>query len=245
MTENENPLTNLSEVVRKIQSAFAAIADGVKPVLDGIAVVIDVNKRLGKIGWLPHHTTPFKLVLETEPDKLAGRLEEYYGREWDQVRDSILARLDRYEIDPEAKATFREALNAHGHGFYRSSCRVLFPEIERVLWVEVHAADWKKRITSQKEFIALVNRFPAGITLTDPWAYELYQKLSDHIYVEAKESNQQRFQSIPNRHAAVHGRIIYSSLKHSMNTIILADYVFAVLSAAKRVAKSRTQPQTQ
>lgn len=237
MTENETPLTNLPEIVRNLRSAFVAIADGVKPLLDGVAFVLEVNKRLGKIGWLPHHTPPFKLVLETEPDKLAGRLEEYYSREWAQVRRSILTRLDRYEIDPEARATFREAVNAHGHGLYRSSCRVLFPEIERVLWVEMHGADWKHQITSQKEFIALLNRYPAGIALTDPWACELYQKLSDHIYVKAEECNQQRFESIPNRHAASHGRIVYSRLKHSMNTIIMADYVFAVISAAKRVAR--------
>lgn len=241
MTENDPALTNSSEVVRNIHSAFIAIADGAKPILDGIAFVIEVNKRLRRIGWLPHHTTPFKLVLETERDKLTGRLEEYYGHEWDQVTHSILARLDCYEIDPEAKATFHEALDAHGHRFYRSSCRVLFPEIERVLWMEMHGGDWKKRTTSQKEFIALLKRYPAGITLTVPWAYELYRKLSAHIYEEITERNQRRFASIPNRHAAVHGRIIYSSFKHSMNTIIMADYVFAVISAAKKAAKSRVQ----
>lgn len=238
MVGHENPFTLLSDVAREIQNA----ADRVNAVLDGIAVVIDVNKRLGKIGWLPHHTTPFELVLKTEPDKLSDRLEEYYGREWGQVSEAILGRLDCYEIDPEAKATFREALNAHGYGFYRATCRVLFPEMERVLRVEMYGGRWKQQQnTSQKEFIALVEEFPAGITLTDPWAYELYQRLSDHIYAKAKESNQQRFESIPNRHAAVHGLIVYSSLKHSMNTIIMADYVFAVISAAKRVARSRAQ----
>ncbi|MEY9700163.1 hypothetical protein ABIE71_002906 [Bradyrhizobium diazoefficiens] len=55
--------------------------------------------------------------------------------------------------------------------------------------------------------------------------------------MKAEECNQQRFESIPNRHAASHGRIVYSRLKHSMNTIIMADYVFAVISAAKRVAR--------
>jgi len=118
---------------------------------------------------------------------------------------------------------------------------VLFPEIERVLWVELHGSDWKKnRIASQKEFIALVKTLPVGITLTDPWAYELYKKLSDHIYVECNESNQKRFQSIPNRHAAVHGRITYSGLKPSINTIIMADYIFALISAAKGLARSRS-----
>lgn len=237
MVENKgNPFAILSDVVRGIQNA----ADSFNAVLNGIAAVIDVNKRLAKVGWLPHYTTPFELVLKAEPDKLSDQLEEYYGHEWGQASEAILGRLDRYEIDPEAKAAFREALNAHGHGLYRSSCRVLFPEIERVLWVKVHGADWKQQITSQKNFIALVKEFPAGITLTDPWAYELYQKLSDHIYVKAEECNQERFNSIPNRHAAVHGRIVYSSLKHSVNTIIMADYVFAVISAAKAVARAQS-----
>lgn len=238
MPDRESPLTVLAESLRGIQDTIAAIVDAAKLISKGIAVTGDINERLGKVGWLPHHTTPFKLVLEASPDKLAGCLAEYYLNEWDQIREAIFSRVDRYDVDPEAKATFGEALSAHGHGLYRSSCRVLFPEMERVLWIEVHGSDWKKdKITSQKEFIELAgSRLPAGIVLTDPWAFKLYQTLSDHLYERVEESNREQFESIPNRHAAVHGRIIYSSLKHSMNTIIMADYVFAAISAVKEFA---------
>jgi len=240
MPDSESPLTVLGESLRGIQDAIAAIVDADKPIFEGIAVAADINERLSKVGWLPHHTTPFKLVLEADPDKLAGCLAEYYVNEWDQIRAAIFLRVDRYDIDAEAKATFGEALSAHGYALYRSSCRVLFPEIERVLWIEVHGGAWNKdNITSQKEFIDLVgSRFPLGIVLVDPWAFELYQKLSKHVYEKVKETNWEQFESIPNRHAAVHGRIIYSSLEHSMNTIIMADYVFAVISAAKSFAKN-------
>ena len=52
-------------------------------------------------------------------------------------------------VDDEAKTTFGEALNAHEAGFYRSVCRVLMPEIERVSRVELHG-DRLERITPSR-----------------------------------------------------------------------------------------------
>ena len=53
------------------------------------------------------------------------------------MREHIENRLAGYKIDAEAKATFREALDAHESGLHRCVCRVLFPEIERVLFTKL------------------------------------------------------------------------------------------------------------
>ena len=56
----------------------------------------------------------------------------YYTDNWSEVRTQLETRMSSHEIDDEAKATFREALDAHEAGFYRSVSRVLFPEFERM-----------------------------------------------------------------------------------------------------------------
>jgi hypothetical protein len=241
MPETDNPLIALAESLREIRDTVAAIAQKLTPILQDFALLGDATRRLDQAGWLPHYTTPFKLVLQVDRASLDARMSEYYDTNWKQVRDAILARAQGYEVDTEAMATFREALTVHGHGLYRSCCRVLFPEVERVSRIEVHGGREKDRITSQKELIALVDRLPAGVVLTDPWALELYRKLSNHLYQKVTEENRTQFESIPNRHAAVHGRIVYSSLKNSMNTIIMVDYIFAVISATKAYGRSTGQ----
>ena len=83
---------------------------------------------------MPHLTTPFELATEYLDDEEALRrvLIVYYSENWRDVRTKIEARLSTYSIDDEAKATLREALDAHEIAHYRCVCRLLFPEIERL-----------------------------------------------------------------------------------------------------------------
>jgi hypothetical protein len=39
--------------------------------------------------------------------------------------------------------------------------------------------------------------------------------------------------SIPNRHAAIHGYVSYDSAQSSLNAIFITDYIFQVIQAAK------------
>jgi hypothetical protein len=41
---------------------------------------------------------------------------------------------------------------------------------------------------------------------------------------------------VPNRHAAIHGLVSYTSLKSSLNAILVADYLLQALSTIKRLA---------
>ena len=49
--------------------------------------------------------------------------------------------------------------------------------------------------------------------------------------VEDKREKREKFarDPVPNRHAAMHGLVSYSTHKHSMNMLILTDYVFEIL----------------
>jgi len=39
---------------------------------------------------------------------------------------------------------------------------------------------------------------------------------------------------VPNRHAALHGIIVYRSFKNSLNAIFMTDYIFQVVDAVKK-----------
>ena len=40
--------------------------------------------------------------------------------------------------------------------------------------------------------------------------------------------------AVPNRHAAVHGLVVYRSFKNSLNTLFMTDYVFQIVNAVKK-----------
>ena len=94
----------------------------------------DTAESLLKRGWVPNLTTPFDLVTACGDDdaKLQAELLAFYTDNWGEVRTQLAARLSSHDIDDEARAVFREALDAHEAGLYRSVSRLLFPEFERV-----------------------------------------------------------------------------------------------------------------
>ena len=62
----------------------------------------------------------------------------------------------------------------------------------------------------------------------------LFGRLVRHLYEEVKDEERGKFEkdSVPNRHAAMHGFVPYSTHKHSVNMIIMADYIFQILPPA-------------
>jgi hypothetical protein len=78
---------------------------------------------------------------EDNDEVLAAKLEQHYRDNWPEISEDIQTRAEKFDLDPEAKATLAEALAAHKHGFYRSVCRLLLPEIERVARVELLGND--------------------------------------------------------------------------------------------------------
>jgi hypothetical protein len=147
--------------------------------------------------------------------------------------------LDGYDIDDEAKATFKEALEVHGNGHYRASCRLLFPEIERVSRAEIYEGELEG-VTSQKKLAEKMGGLTPGEMGTGLRGMSLYRKFTDHIYAPVRtEAALLTVLSdpVPNRHVALHGLSAYKTFQHSLNLIVICDFVFRAISALKRYAE--------
>lgn len=217
---------NFAKILEPLQGAFARVAE---------------QQRKAELaqaaGWLPHYTTPFELLDQAaEPAAHAAVIETYYAEHWDDVEQQIRATVDEYEFDTELKDTFSEALHAHRHGLYRSVVRLLFPEIERVASVEFY--DGKSPPASLTDLRQTVAELPVGDILSFDFGLDLFKLVERHLYekVGNDPKTRERFADdpVPNRHAALHGLVTYSTAKHSLNAVIMTDFLLHVMNRMKR-----------
>ena len=223
------------------------------------------SETLFEAGWLPHYSTPFKhlTICGKDIELVHNQLLDYYKGNWRSVRITIESHLSDYSIDLEAKATFREALDAHEAGFYRCVCRVLFPEVERVIREELLNCKFG-RFGYQEYVRELINRSKSIDAFVHNGLYEL--SIFEHVMqtLLMKEREQDKPESndlvfgvfrnvdnekhleilkkhpIPNRHAAIHGLVEYSTMQSSLNSIFIAEYVFRSVSSMKNCNDSLT-----
>ena len=244
MQEQDRAILQVIRDQVRFANAVARLNLGtVKAAAEQLAGQVRRAEAFDRAGWLPHASTPLDRVEECAGDSeaLHRLLSEFYEAQWPEVRRSIETRLSVWRVDREAKATFREALDAHEAGLFRSVCRLLFPEIERVARKELHD-DRMSRITGQKALRSLAGRLP--ISVMEPGGFlglNLFDRLSNHVYEDASdEGARQRLarDPIPNRHAALHGLVVYSTRQNSLNGIFIGDYVFELISALKELQQS-------
>ncbi|WP_419860065.1 hypothetical protein [Candidatus Palauibacter sp.] len=245
---------------QRLAEAFTPFALHVVSEFDKWNVSSDLLRRAG---WLPHYTTPFDLIRECNGSAEAVRdvVLDYYERDWQRVRERIEGHLSAYGVDEEAKATFHEALQAHETGLYRCVCRVLFPEVERVFRAQlfdnkvgpIGYGKFVRALVSDdrplEEFVrnglhglSVFGHLTKGVREKDQLvseADELIFGLFSDVLNEADRARLQR-DPVPNRHAAIHGLVVYSSPQHSLNTIFMADYVFQIIPREARSVVSRT-----
>ncbi len=187
---------------------------------------IHIHDVLNGVGWLPHRSVPYQLVEGRGEDlaRLDRLVDDYYRTQWIKIRDEMNLGLAEYHIDVEARETFGEALAAHEAGLYRCVCRLLFPEIERMIGAgRVGSREMLQTLTDSgdptdhqwREFVDLV----------------MLERLGTRVYAHVDEAGRETFErdAVPNRHAAMHGLVAYSTHKNSMNMLILTDYVFRIL----------------
>ena len=116
------------------------------------------------------------------------------------------------------------------------------PEIERVSRVELHG-DRRECITSQPLLRKLAGQLP--ISAVGPGGFlalNLFRRLSEHLYEHVDdEDSRLRFAQdpVPNRHAAVHGLVVYSSMQNSLNAVFMADFIFQGISLLKGLASAQ------
>lgn len=237
---------SITGVMQQISPMMEAIEKAMKP-LEGLKEAIApfyrlieeiqreeyVRRRLEDAGWLPHVTTPFEALEDIEDDSLSATLEQHYRKNWEEIKLTFLERLEAYQIDDEAKGAMQGALAVHQQGIYIATTRLLLPEIERVIRDEFYGGNPPNRSTSQIEFREVALELP--VYALDKHALKLFKAL-DHLYDYCNTAEDElKFSAkpIPNRHAAIHGRVSYNNMCSSVNMLILADFVFQIVTALK------------
>ena len=201
---------------------------------------IRLGKVLEKHGWFPHYTMPEYLLADNQDNpELNEILTDYYRGNWNTVRQTIEQQLDTYLVDAEAKAAFRECLDAHENGLYRLVCRSSFPEVERIIRVEINHNN-VGHFSVQKLVRQHFDDLPVSVFPNSKFGFTGYRQFTEHLYAQVKnDADRQHFSShpIPNRHAAIHGLIQYSSEQSSLNSIFVAEYIFQLITAQKSFEK--------
>ena len=196
-------------------------------------------KSVNETGWLPYYSVPFHYVEECDGniDLLENRLSNYYTTHWDEIRRNIESRLRSYHVSEETRETFREALSVHEGKNYRCVSAPLFSVIDNELRVHF-CGDLTARITYPAIIEKLNYHVLQGDLITrQTYFWVLFDRLMNHLYKTVNNGNRKEYEQdfTPNRHAAVHGLVSYSTHKHSMNMIIMADSIFQTLTLKKLV----------
>ncbi|EZP68025.1 hypothetical protein BV97_05666 [Novosphingobium resinovorum] len=258
-------------------SLFSGFADSLKRLangfLQGLATIMFQAKKAELIelaGWLPHYTTPFEEIeAEASPEDVKMLLERHYQDNWLAVRAQIEEKLDGYDLDAEAKESFREAMDAHEKGYYRAVVRMLFPEIERVASKEVYGGKqyeaketppdsylfWispdelaapARQITSMTGLRGALSKLPIGNIANFEFGLTLYDRVQKHLYknVGSKPQQIRKYESdpVPNRHASLHGLVSYKTFQNSINILIMTDFMFHCISGMKKYIRDQQEP---
>lgn len=138
-----------------------------------------------------------------------------------------------------------EALELHEIGHYRPVVRLLFPEIERVARKELFP-DWNKSLTSLKELRdAAGNHLGFSTFGSIEYSWHLFAKVSRHLYeyVNLDRVSIAKYENdpVPNRHASLHGTVVYKTVNNSLNAIIMAETMFIIISDLKKVVDQTGQ----
>ncbi|MNH83266.1 hypothetical protein D3C73_356610 [compost metagenome] len=196
---------------------------------------------LEEAGWLPHYTTP-DFPSTMAPEAACESLLRHYCDNWPTVEAAFRERLSNYVIDEEAKACFSEALKAHAQGLYRVAPRLLFPEIERLVRQDlIPAPDAGLRgVRIASDQLGLSNLHRSGFL-----SLRLYDTFTRHMYARAKtEEERARILAdpVPNRHASLHGIVVYNSVQSSINALIMAEFVLLTVSALSNIHANADAP---
>lgn len=220
---------NITSIAQEAARVNRVLGQTVSPVAHAFAA-IKLGSVLDKNGWFSHYTIPKDILTENQDNlELNDILIDYYRKNWYVVRQAIEQKLDTYLVDDEAKAAFRECLDAHENGFYRLVCRSSFPEVERVIRIEINRNN-VGRLSVEKLMREHFDDLPISVFPDGQLGYIGYKQMTMHLYEQVNsEDDRQRFvgHQIPNRHASIHGLIPYSSVQASLNSISLQSMSFS------------------
>lgn len=217
-----------SQIFQEVEREFPDCKEQVMFILDYVSSC----KAHRSLGWLPYYPQTFELAKRCGNNirLLDTELSNFYSRKWHWIREEILSDLENYCIAKEAKLTLEEALIAHDKNLYRCVCRVLPPEIERLIRYQRNLDQWEIIKTSDIQDEILKDMTRENFLTFNPHGVEYILYVLGYFYRAASKKNLKKYkvlyQSIPNRHAALHGNITYSSFKTSVNMILLTYATF-------------------
>lgn len=221
------------EIAEAVRSPFTETALRLKPLFDEFNRHESVCQSLERVGWLPHYTTPFDELEDLGDAQVEEILDRHYVDGWLAIRAAITKQLETYDVDAIAKAALTEALDDHETGRYRSAVVLLFIEIERLARQELHGGALDG-ISSVKRLQELAGEMSLGdVSPGGAAGLRLYKKLIKHLYEQVKTPDALAAcaaDPVPNRHAVIHGLLVYASHRNSLNTIFIADYILQVIS---------------
>ncbi len=242
----------MSGVSRSIEAALRPLLESIShlaPVFRAYKKYQTFVESVNETGWLPYYSVPIHYVEECDGniDLLENRLSNYYTTHWDEIRRNIESRLGSYHVSEETRETFREALSVHESKNYRCVSAPLFSTIDREFYsltdqnpskilYESAPFDTLKNLTSREIIKELTGHWPQGDSGSiQAYFWVLLDRLVNHLYKTVNDENRKEYEQdfTPNRHAVVHGLVPYSTHKHSMNMIIMADFIFQILPTRK------------
>ena len=235
--------TGTAEVCAPANAGLRVLAQFVLPFVAGIVYYDHIATFYETSGWLPYRTVPFRLHFVEHPKPRSEAylsISKYYEDSAHEILQDIETRVESYEIDREAVAVMREAIQAHRTELYRSVCRVLLPEIERVIRTDLLQIEKLTSINQQDIRRRLEQQHLEDVVIDSPHDFVLLGIFHKHLFAPVK-NNKPGNESVPNRHAGVHGWIAYSSRKQALNAIICADYVFRLVSSLKCQTSRKTR----
>ena len=234
----------LNKYMEPLMSNVAQIANEMEPIVQAVVLSERISEVSRVSGWLPYRTVPYAQYhreSEGDIDAFSVKVTYYYTSHSQIILQDIDSQMSKYDVDEEARATLREALKAHEYGLYRCVCRVLLPEIERVIredWLGIQEVNALKQRCIEEE---VDSHYLDDFILDGPADFVLLGHFLESLFVWVKNREQVQQQFTANRHAATHGWMSYSSMQYSLNTILCADYIFRMLTSFKnkRVDDSR------
>ena len=230
-------ITAMQMSTPRIQIALPeGLYESIRPTLfPSFPIVHPMARHAQELGWVVHCTLPTSLLDETKEEDLDAAITNYYRDEWASVREEIEQETNHYLIDDDSKDIVRQALIAHEMGLYRLVPRALLVEIERVIRIHLYEnrvgnIDVKGKVDDFEDLpMSSMREISSEIIQLETFVNHLYR----HVNTE-KDRSELEYSSIPNRHAAVHGLVSYSSEKNSLNSIFIADFAFHMVTELKK-----------
>lgn len=198
------------------------------------------TSTLNANGWIPHPTIPLDLLPESPENEYetSENIISYFDAHWDEVQNIFIGNLDTYKADDCTKDILLQILHAHGQRHYHLVVCGVFPEMERITREALKLTPTKS-LSKQKELCKRILEIPLHeIPASWHFVLRLINHLEGHLYKNINNINSLKSleeNKIPNRHASMHGMVMYNSVQSSLNAIFLLDYMLAFVGIIKDI----------